>query len=430
MKTFGYLLLATLLIPHEAFAPIGMGVRLKKPSSPPSFSLQMHRKSTSLFESGKTTRTPLKRNRTLLLLGASLIPFLRPGMWTNTLGAAASMKPFPLLAIAGLIQGLKSSRLKWDLGAAQKTLSSLSPQRRNRSSVLLVCGLILVSSFFSFGVSPAIAASTYPAASFAAPKSIVPPLSSTDELKLICRLVFAAVSGAAVGWERSTSKHSAGVRTMALVSLGAAAFTICSAYGFTGDPSRLAANVASGVGFLGAGVITTQARETKDSNYNIVHGLTTAAAIWLSAALGVASGVGLYVTSGATALCTVAILRLGKSSSKTKKKHDKQTPLSIKNQAQYHPSELLDTSEWDENDYEATPPLMGNDVAVSIRDDFFDEEEEEELVSSEEMHNEDLVEHDDWLSTFQNKTLDLPELVIKEKAVVGAENVTMTNMHP
>lgn len=296
--------------------------------------------------------------------------------------------------------------------------------------MLLVCGLILVSSFFSFGVSPAMAASTYQAASFAAPKSIVPPLSSTDELKLICRLVFAAVSGAAVGWERSTSKHSAGVRTMALVSLGAAAFTICSAYGFTGDPSRMAANVASGVGFLGAGVITTQARETKDSNYNIVHGLTTAAAIWLSAALGVASGVGLYVTSGATALCTVAILRLGKSSSKSKKKHDKKTPLSIKNQAQYHPSELLDTSEWDENDYEATPPLMGNDVAISIRDDFFDEdEEEEELVSSEELHNEDLVD-DDWLSTFQNKTLDLPDLVVKEKAVVGAENLTMTNVHP
>ena len=71
---------------------------------------------------------------------------------------------------------------------------------------------------------------------------------------------------------------------MALVSMGAAAFTVCSSYGFERpfDPSRMAANVASGVGFIGAGVITTSANNNNNnSQINIVHGLTTAGKIWI-----------------------------------------------------------------------------------------------------------------------------------------------------
>jgi putative Mg2+ transporter-C (MgtC) family protein len=118
--------------------------------------------------------------------------------------------------------------------------------------------------------------------------------------------------GAILGKERSLAKHSAGVRTMALVAMGASAFTVCSAYGFANfghyDPSRMASNVASGVGFVGAGVITTTANRSQ----NVVHGLTTAVTIWLSAAVGVACGVGLFGIATTASLTTIVILRWGR----------------------------------------------------------------------------------------------------------------------
>jgi putative Mg2+ transporter-C (MgtC) family protein len=133
------------------------------------------------------------------------------------------------------------------------------------------------------------------------------------------RLLFASLLGACVGKERSmTHKHSAGVRTMALVALGAAAFTVCSSFGFNAlaagrcDPSRMASNVASGVGFVGAGVITTSTgANPNDSRQSIVHGLTTATAIWISAAIGVACGVGMFYIATAATLTTIAILKFG-----------------------------------------------------------------------------------------------------------------------
>jgi len=153
-------------------------------------------------------------------------------------------------------------------------------------------------------------------------------LPSRAEAELAFRLVFASFGGALVGLERSSSDHPAGVRTMALVSLGAASFTLCGMYGFNNaimdanglisaatkyDPSRMASSVASGVGFIGAGVITNNRQPNgmhdKDSSVN---GLTTAAAIWTSAAVGVASGVGLYFISATASLATVFILRFGK----------------------------------------------------------------------------------------------------------------------
>lgn len=113
--------------------------------------------------------------------------------------------------------------------------------------------------------------------------ALASPVSVWTELQLASRLVYSAVLGAAVGKERSVkNRRTAGIRTMALVSLGASLFTICSVYGFpAGDPSRMASNVASGVGFVGAGVITTTSSKHGDRKENFVHGLTTAAAIWL-----------------------------------------------------------------------------------------------------------------------------------------------------
>mmetsp|Transcript_21252 Transcript_21252/g.31504 ORF Transcript_21252/g.31504 Transcript_21252/m.31504 type:complete len:429 (-) Transcript_21252:1098-2384(-) len=181
---------------------------------------------------------------------------------------------------------------------------------------------------------------------------IFPTITRQMELRLASRLVFATVAGSIVGWERSSTNHSAGVRTMALVSLGAAAFTMCSAYGFHGkvDPSRMAANVASGVGFLGAGVITTEASKSEG---NIVHGLTTAAAIWLSAAIGVANGLGLHFISLSMALATVSILRLGKPNTDGDINQDEQREAYYSRQKMTennYSSDSHDTSDWDESE--------------------------------------------------------------------------------
>ena len=125
-------------------------------------------------------------------------------------------------------------------------------------------------------------------------------LPTAAELELTLRLLYASVAGAVIGFERSTSDRPAGIRTMSLVSLGAAVFTLCSIYGFMGDydTSRMASNVASGVGFIGAGVITNNRKQ--NSSYeqgSSVKGLTTAAAIWVSAAVGVSAGSGMYFLS-------------------------------------------------------------------------------------------------------------------------------------
>lgn len=119
----------------------------------------------------------------------------------------------------------------------------------------------------------------------------LPVVSTQDQLVMFGRLVVAAASGSALGFERigrgrATKRDSpVGVRTMALVSMGSACFTVAGLLVPNGDAARIAAAAATGVGFLGAGVITT-------SN-GVVNGLTTAASIWLAAALGVASGAGL-----------------------------------------------------------------------------------------------------------------------------------------
>lgn len=105
-------------------------------------------------------------------------------------------------------------------------------------------------------------------------------------------LGLAFVLSAAIGAEREYRHKDAGLRTHILVGLGSALFTLVSAYGFadlTGDrpadPGRIAAQIVTGIGFLGAGVIFTRS--------NTVHGLTTAATIWLAAAIGMACGAGL-----------------------------------------------------------------------------------------------------------------------------------------
>ena len=125
------------------------------------------------------------------------------------------------------------------------------------------------------------------------------------ELEIILRLLLAAVFGMAIGYQREHVGKPAGLRTHALVCLGAALFTIVSVYGFKSslvDPSRVAAGVVAGVGFLGAGVIFRGFRGDR------VAGLTTAASIWATAAVGLAAGVGMYLISFIAAVICVALL--------------------------------------------------------------------------------------------------------------------------
>jgi putative Mg2+ transporter-C (MgtC) family protein len=116
-------------------------------------------------------------------------------------------------------------------------------------------------------------------------------------LTLCVRLLLAATAGLVVGSERELRAQAAGIRTHALVAVGAALFTVAGAYGFADvphgpnvDPARIAAQVASGVGFLGAGAILRKGLG--------VRGLNTAATLWLAAALGVAAGAGAYAAAG------------------------------------------------------------------------------------------------------------------------------------
>jgi putative Mg2+ transporter-C (MgtC) family protein len=126
--------------------------------------------------------------------------------------------------------------------------------------------------------------------------------------EVLLRLALAAVFGGAIGFERELRERGAGLRTHLLVSVGSALFTIVSAYGFReflvnggsvvrADPTRIAAQIVTGIGFLGAGAIIRQGLS--------VRGLTTAATLWVVAAIGLASGAGYY---SAAAIATVLVI--------------------------------------------------------------------------------------------------------------------------
>ena len=128
-------------------------------------------------------------------------------------------------------------------------------------------------------------------------------------LELVSRLVMAAALGSVIGFERERLSWAAGLRTHMLVCVGSALIMIVSAFGFADalhgdhvvlDPSRMAAQVVSGIGFLGAGSILLR--------NEIVRGLTTAASLWSVAAIGLAVGGGLYTASIAATVIILIIL--------------------------------------------------------------------------------------------------------------------------
>jgi len=133
-----------------------------------------------------------------------------------------------------------------------------------------------------------------------------------SQWEMILRLALAAVLGSAIGIERERLQWNAGLRTHMLVCVGAALFMLVSAFGFADsldrphvvlDPSRVAAQVVSGIGFLGAGAILFR----RDK----IRGLTTAASLWTVAGVGLAAGGGMYVAAaGSTAIILVILIGL------------------------------------------------------------------------------------------------------------------------
>ena len=131
-----------------------------------------------------------------------------------------------------------------------------------------------------------------------------------DSVRVPLNLSLAVLGGAVVGWNRQRKNHPAGFRTMMLVSLGSAAFVLTGAAVLThnvegrnfSDPTRVIAGIVGGIGFLGAGTIIRAGREVK--------GVTTAAAIWVVAAIGAAFGLSLYELGIGTVLLTALILWL------------------------------------------------------------------------------------------------------------------------
>jgi len=129
--------------------------------------------------------------------------------------------------------------------------------------------------------------------------------------EVLLRVVLAGVLGGAIGVEREIREREAGLRTHLLVAVGAALFTLVSAYGWhdfhfsnqsgvTYDPTRIAAQIVTGIGFLGAGAIIRQGLS--------VRGLTTAASLWVVAAIGIAAGAGYY--TGAVITTVVVLVSL------------------------------------------------------------------------------------------------------------------------
>jgi putative Mg2+ transporter-C (MgtC) family protein len=127
-------------------------------------------------------------------------------------------------------------------------------------------------------------------------------------LEIILRLLLAAALGAGIGYQRERSDKPAGLRTHALICLGSALFTVVSIFGFADgvDTSRVAAAVVTGIGFIGAGVIF------RGMQGDHVAGLTTAASIWITAAIGLAAGVGMYLIAFIIAVITVVVLFIPK----------------------------------------------------------------------------------------------------------------------
>jgi putative Mg2+ transporter-C (MgtC) family protein len=142
------------------------------------------------------------------------------------------------------------------------------------------------------------------------------PFIRPIDIEQMLRVLLAFVLGGIIGYERETIQRPAGLRTHMLVAAGSAAFTVASIYAFVGegtvrDPARVAAQIVAGVGFLGAGTIWRTP--------STVRGLTTAASIWVVAAIGMLAGAGMYLLAVFTTFCAFVALRWGRPPSRRRR---------------------------------------------------------------------------------------------------------------
>lgn len=132
-----------------------------------------------------------------------------------------------------------------------------------------------------------------------------PDLALDTQVNLGLRLTLGLVLGAIIGFERELHRQPAGFRTHSLVALGSALFTIVSGFAFDGvgaDPTRIAAQIVSGIGFIGAGTILQYRGH--------IRGLTTAASLWSTAAVGMAAGAGMWILAIMATVLMLIILSI------------------------------------------------------------------------------------------------------------------------
>lgn len=124
-----------------------------------------------------------------------------------------------------------------------------------------------------------------------------------EELEYLASVLLAVVLGFAIGYERKLRYKEAGIRTHTIVCAGSALIMVVSKYGFgdsvDADASRVAAQIVSGIGFLGAGIIVYRKHE--------IHGLTTAAGVWATSGVGMAAGAGMYLFAASATVILIAV---------------------------------------------------------------------------------------------------------------------------
>ena len=135
------------------------------------------------------------------------------------------------------------------------------------------------------------------------------PLRELTIVSMLLRFLLAACCGAVIGWERSVSRHAAGLRTHIIVCVGSASVMLLSQYlsvffQTPSDPARLGAQVISGIGFLGVGSIIVTGRQREQR----VRGLTTAAGLWASACMGLTVGAGFYEAALVLCICLFCVI--------------------------------------------------------------------------------------------------------------------------
>ena len=129
---------------------------------------------------------------------------------------------------------------------------------------------------------------------------LIPEKLNLQELEYVIRIIIALLLGFAIGMERKMRFKEVGIRTHAIVAAGSCLFMIISKYGFdgVGDPARVVAQVVSGIGFIGAGMIMHRKLA--------IHGLTTAAGVWITAGIGMAVGAGMYILAASSTVIIIA----------------------------------------------------------------------------------------------------------------------------